>query len=56
MVVNYWVDEHNFADCADAGSTIRQMDLLVRREGRPHQALGYLSPHRYRTEHLQAVA
>ena len=47
--------QHNFANYTEArtaiGSWIRWYN-----ERRPHQALGYLSPHQYRTQELQAVA
>jgi putative transposase len=47
--------QHNFASFADARATIGQW-IRFSNERRPHQALGYLSPHQYRAQQLQAVA
>jgi putative transposase len=47
--------QHNFASFAEAKAVIRQW-IAWYNEGRPHQALGYLSPHQCRAQQLQAVA
>lgn len=47
--------QHNFASYAEASTAIVRW-IRWYNEGRPHQALGYLSPHQYRTQQLQAVA
>jgi putative transposase len=47
--------QHNFAGFVEARAAI---GVWIRwySERRPHQALGYLSPHQYRAQQLQAVA
>jgi putative transposase len=45
----------NFADFAEARRAITSW-IAWYNAGRPHQALGYLSPRQYRTQQLQAVA
>jgi len=47
--------QHNFADYAEARTAIGRW-ISWYNERRPHQALGYLSPHQYRAQQLQAVA
>ena len=47
--------QHNFAGFVEAKATISQW-IRWYNERRPHQALGYLSPHQYRAQQLQAVA
>ena len=47
--------QHNFASHAEASRAISRW-IRWYNEGRPHQALGYLSPHQYRAQQLQAVA
>ena len=47
--------QHNFAGFVEARSAISQW-IRWYNERRPHQALGYLSPHQYRAQQLQAVA
>jgi len=48
------VRQHNFVSFADARATIGQWIRFYNERG-PHQALGYLSPHQYRAQQLQAV-
>jgi putative transposase len=45
----------NFASFAEAKAAIARW-IRWYNERRPHQALGYLSPHQYRAQQLQAVA
>lgn len=47
--------QHNFASFIEARAAISQW-IRWYNERRPHQALGYLSPHQYRAQQLQAVA
>ena len=47
--------QHNFQSFAEAGAKIREWIAWYNRE-RPHQALGYQSPARFRQEELQLVA
>jgi putative transposase len=47
--------QHNFADFAEARAAIARW-IRFYNERRPHQALGYLSPHQYRAQQLLAVA
>jgi putative transposase len=47
--------QHNVASYAEASTAIGRW-ISWYNEGRPHQALGYLSPQQYRTQELQAVA
>jgi len=47
--------QHNFAGFLEARAAIGEW-IRWYNERRPHQALGYLSPHQYRTQQLQAVA
>jgi putative transposase len=47
--------QHNFAGFVEARVAIGEW-IRWYNERRPHQALGYLSPHQYRTQQLQAVA
>lgn len=47
--------QHNFASFAEAKAAIARW-IRWYNERRPHQALGYLSPHQYRAQQLQAVA
>jgi len=47
--------QHNFSGYVEARTAIREW-IRWYNEGRPHQALGYLSPHQYRAQQLQAVA
>lgn len=47
--------QHNFAGYVEARAAISQW-IRWYNERRPHQALGYLSPHQYRAQQLQAVA
>jgi putative transposase len=47
--------QHNFAGFVEARAAIASW-IRWYNERRPHQALGYLSPHQYRAQQLQAVA
>jgi len=47
--------QHNFADFPEARAAIATW-IRWYNEGRPHQALGYLSPQQFRAQQLQAVA
>jgi putative transposase len=47
--------QHNFAGYVEARAAIREW-IRWYNERRPHQALGYLSPHQYKAQQLQAVA
>jgi putative transposase len=47
--------QHNFAGYVEARTAISQW-IRWYNERRPHQALGYLSPHQHRAQQLQAVA
>jgi putative transposase len=47
--------QHNFRDFAEARVAIARWIDWYNRE-RPHQALGYLSPHKFRAQQLQRVA
>jgi len=47
--------QHNFRNFADARAAVARWIDWYNRE-RPHQALGYLSPHQFRAQQLQRVA
>ena len=47
--------QHNFAGFVEAQAAISEW-IRWYNERRPHQALGYLSPHQFRAQQLQAVA
>jgi putative transposase len=47
--------QHNFADFGEAKAAVARW-IRFYNERRPHQALGYLSPHQYRAQQLLAVA
>jgi putative transposase len=47
--------QHNFRNFAEARTAIALWIEWYNRE-RPHQALGYLSPHQFRAQQLQRVA
>jgi len=47
--------QHNFRGYVEARAAIASW-IRWYNERRPHQALGYLSPHQYRAQQLQAVA
>ena len=47
--------QHNFVGFIEARAAIASW-IRWYNERRPHQALGYLSPHQYRSQQLQAVA
>jgi putative transposase len=47
--------QHNFADFGEAKAAVARW-ICFYNERRPHQALGYLSPHQYRAQQLLAVA
>lgn len=47
--------QHNFANFPEARAVIGNW-IRWYNERRPHQALGYLSPHQFRAQQLQAVA
>ena len=47
--------QHNFANFPEAKAAINNW-IRWYNDRRPHQALGYLSPHQFRAQQLQAVA
>jgi putative transposase len=47
--------QHNFAGFIEARTAVAEW-MRWYNERRPLQALGYLSPHQYRAQQLQAVA
>src|SRR5271157_6327202 len=47
--------QHNFRNFAEARAAVARWIDWYNRE-RPHQALGYLSPHQFRAQQLQRVA